>query len=343
MPNILPIIHRFLATGLLLALLMGCEETEGPDPSYQWGELGRLGDPSWNIPMDNPMTSEKVALGKRLFFDPILSSDRTVSCASCHVPEKAFADPRRVSTGVAGRKGTRNSPALINLVYKKDFFWHGSSPGLEQQVLLPITAENEMNSSLEEVIRRLNGDPEYVAAFRQTFGTAPDVNTLTDAIASFERSLISNQSPFDHYMAGDSNAMTAAQIRGMQLFRGEKAECFHCHEDPYFNSLSFENNGLYEEYEDPGRWEVTGKESDKGKFMVPTLRNIEHTAPYMHDGSLHSLEEVIDHYSSGGKNHPNKSGFIRRFILSPQEKSDLIAFLQALSDPVFINDPDNRP
>ena len=295
--------------------------------------------PTPEIPDDNPLTAEKIALGKRLFFDPILSTDSTVSCGSCHLQGNSFSDPKRFSFGVGNVQGKRQAPALINMVYGRSFFWHGGVPSLEQQVLFPIEDPTEMASSAREVMDKLMRHPEYPTLFEEAFGEVPTMKGLTDAIASFERTLITANSPYDRYLAGESDALSESQLRGMELFFGEKAECFHCHTGFNFTDESFQNNGLSEVYEDPGRWEITGFESDKGKFKVPTLRNIAYTSPYMHDGRFISLEQVVDHYISGGANHPNKSVLIRRFIFSDQERTDLLNFLHALSDEEFITNP----
>ena len=295
------------------------------------------------LPEDNVLTRPKIDLGKMLFFDPNLSLDSTVSCATCHKPELAFTDGLQRSVGVGGRLGLRNAPSLANVLFGQSFFWHGSSPNLERQVIFPIEDEAEMDNTFPEIIRRLEGDEAYVEFFEEAFGEGPNPNNITDAIAAFERTLLSYQSPYDKYLEGDTSALSLSQKRGLILFNGEKAECFHCHNPAFlFTDESFKNNGLYEVYPDPGRWELTGREEDKGKFKVPTLRNIALTAPYMHDGSIATLEEVIDHYSSGGANHPNKAPEIRRFILNDQEKQDLIQFLEALTDPAFINNPSFR-
>ena len=339
--------YIFLCVGFgILGFATSCSEGSLLDdllPSrlkiYEFDLPAHFPDPTLYIDSENIPTVAKVELGRRLFFDPILSSDGTISCASCHLPDQSFADPRPLSIGVNGKVGKRNAPALVNVMYGQSFFWHGSTPSLERQVLFPIEDSTEMNSSFPEVLAKINQHPEYPSLFREAFGTEPNPDALTDAIASFERSLVSSNAPYDRYLEGDTTALNQSQLRGMTLFFGEKAECFHCHAGFNFTDESFKNNGLYEAYQDPGRWEVTGSRSDLGKFKVPTLRNIEFTAPYMHDGSIGSLEEVMDHYASGGKNHPNKSVLIRRFILSEQEKEDLINFLKALSDPSFLKNP----
>lgn len=334
-PKVLPLL--LLAAG---ASLFSCQDGSSlPTPDvYQLEVPAHF--PAPTIPDGKTLTAEKIALGRKLFFDPILSSDSTISCGSCHIQGKAFADNSRVSRGVENRPGTRNAPALINVVYGRSFFWDGSSPTLERQVLFPLESEFEMNSTVQQAIGRLQQHPEYPELFQAAFDEGLTANALTDAIAAFERTLISADAPFDRFRAGDSAAMTAAQYRGMDLFFGEKAECFHCHGGFNFTDELFHSNGLDQTPLDNGRWRVTGVESDRGTFKTPTLRNIEHTSPYMHDGRFDNLEEVIDHYASGGANDPNKSPLIRRFILSPAEKEDLIAFLLALSDPGFLVNPD---
>ncbi|RMG23377.1 MAG: cytochrome-c peroxidase [Bacteroidetes bacterium] len=337
------IIYILLIPALMLLMVSsGCREDEA-SPFYEPSPALPVHFPSLPVPNAKPLTKARVKLGKKLFFDPILSRDSSISCASCHLPQKAFADPRQFSLGVDGQMGKRNAPALFNLAYGLSFFRDGATPTLERQVLFPIEDPSEMHNTLPVVIERLRSHPTYPGLFQQAFGTQPTVDGLTDAIAAFERTLLSYQSPYDRFLAGDSSSLDAAQQRGMQLFFGEKAECFHCHGGFNFTDEMFHNNGLYEQYADPGRWRITGKASDMGKFKTPSLRNIAYTAPYMHDGSLSSLEEVVEHYSSGGKAHPNKSVLIRRFILSEQEKQDLIAFLHALSDETFIHNPAFRP
>ena len=241
--------------------------------------------PTPPIPEDNPITQAKVDLGKALFFDPILSRDSTISCGSCHFPEKAFSDTTAFSQGVDGLMSTRNSPALINVIYGRSFFWDGANPSLETQILFPIEAENEMDNNVNVILERLKNHPYYPEMFLKAFGTEPDVTGLLFSIASYERMLISDDAPFDRWHNGDENAMSESAKRGMDIFFGENAECFHCHGSFNFTDGDFHNNGLYEEYEDPGRWGFTGDESDIGRFKTPTLRNIELTAPYMHDGS----------------------------------------------------------
>ena len=329
---------------LIIGGITACGDNEVLDPSDPDAYAIELPDHFPNldffVPEDNPLTNPKVQLGKKMFFDPSLSSDSTVSCASCHKPELAFTDGRARSLGVQSRLGKRNAPSLANIAFGQSFFWHGSIPTLEQQAIFPLEDPTEMDNNFAEIIRRLNGDLAYRNEFIEVFGAEASPNFVTDALAAFERTLLSYESPYDKFLQGDSTALTPSQKRGLLIFNGETAECFHCHNPAYnFTDESFRNNGLYEVYPDPGRWEVTGLETDKGKFKVPTLRNIALTAPYMHDGSLLSLEEVLEHYMSGGKAHPNKAGEIRRFVLSEEQKQDILNFLESLTDPSFINNP----
>lgn len=332
----------FCITALMLGNF-GCDN-ESPEMAERYEISIPDHFPDLPIPADNPLTVDKVELGKQLFFDPILSKDNTVSCASCHNPNFAFTDFSRVSRGVEGATGERNSPAIINLAYSNSFFWDGSNPSLEEQAINPIINQLEMASNLADVIRKLEEHPTYPQEFQKVFDGPPTTDRLVKAIASYERTLISASSPYDRYVQGDENALTDSEKRGMDLFfNHERGECFHCHTEPFFTDFSFQNNGLYEEYRDSGRRRVTGRENDEGKFKVPTLRNIEFTAPYMHDGSMRTLEEVVDHYAKGGNGHRNQSVLLDNIVFSDQEKEDLVAFMKALSDREFLNNPAFRP
>ncbi len=316
---------------ILLLLLLGCKKEEYHAEEYKLNIP--IGFPKPSIPADNIPTSKKVALGKMLFFDPILSRDSTISCASCHFEDKKFTDGNIVSIGIEGRKGLRNAPSLVNVAYLPNMFWDGGVPNLEQQILAPIENVNEMDFNVPEVIERLLKNDTYKQLFIEAFDRLPDIYTFTRAIASFERTLYSGLSPYDDYTYNHNhNALNASEIRGMEIFMGEKGECFHCHGSYLFTDHSFANNGLYEFYADSGRARITLLQKDVGMFKVPSLRNIAHTAPYMHDGSLATLEDVIEHYNSGGKNHINKSPIIKPLHLTAEEIEDLLAFLHALSD-----------
>lgn len=295
------------------------------------------GFPMPEIPEDNLLTENRVKLGKMLFSDKILSKDSSISCASCHLQSNAFTDPRRFSLGVHDSLSIRNSMPLFNLAYSRSFFWDGGVPTLELQVLAPIENHLEMNLSLQEAEKRIKQNPEYISLFHKAYNREPDLYGLVRAIAAFERTLISGNSRYDQYMfQNKTQALNASELRGKDIFFGEKAECFHCHTGFNFTDQTFQNNGLYAEYPDAGRARITSRNSDIGRFKVPSLRNIEVTGPYMHDGSLNTLEEVLAHYQSGGKNHPNQSPLIRPFTLTAQEEADLIAFLKSLTDEEFL-------
>jgi cytochrome c peroxidase len=316
---------------IFIFLLFSCKKEDYQAEEYKLNIP--IGFPKPPIPADNIPTANKVALGKMLFFDPILSRDSTISCSSCHFEDKKFTDGKTVSIGIEGRKGIRNAPSLINAAYLPNMFWDGGVPNLEQQILAPIENVNEMDFNVPDVITRLNNSEVYKQLFIQAFGKLPDIYTFTRAVASFERTLLSGLSPYDDYTYNyNHNALNASEIRGMEIFMGERGECFHCHGSYLFTDHSFANNGLYTYYTDSGRARITLSPQDVGLFRVPSLRNIAHTAPYMHDGSLATLEEVIEHYNSGGKNHINKSPIIKPLHLTPEEKQDLLAFLHALSD-----------
>lgn len=297
------------------------------------------------IPEDNPMTVEGVELGRKLFYEPLLSGDGTQSCATCHPQESGFADPNRFSIGIDGSVGNRNAMALINLGWNQfGFFWDGRAETLEEQALEPINNPLEMKSSWPEVEARLNNHPEYPELFKQAFDVDHiDSTTVTKAIAQFERTLISGNSRFDRWYNRQEIQLTDQELRGFTLYTTEAADCFHCHGlGGLITDNQFHNNGLDVDFSaDEGRYLVTGDPADKGKFRTPTLRNIELTAPYMHDGRFFTLEEVVDHYSE----HVTASETLDPLMelvgdggaqLSQQEKEDLIAFLKTFTDPSFV-------
>jgi len=294
------------------------------------------------FPEGNELTPERWALGKRLFFDPVLSSDSTVSCASCHISEKAFTDGKQFSEGVEGRLGTRNAPTLANVAYHPYYTREGGVPTLEMQILVPIQEHAEFDFNILLIAERLNRDSSYVQQSSQAYDREPDAFVITRSIACFERTILSGRSPYDEFLNGKNSALTTAEKRGKDLFFGERLACSQCHGGFNFTHYAFENNGLYEDYPDPGRFRLTGKEEDRALFKVPSLRNVGVTAPYMHDGSLPTLEAVVEHYNSGGKDHPHKSQLIKPLNLTTKEKTDLIAFLKALTDDDFLNNPKFR-
>ncbi len=303
------------------------------------------------IPTDNPQTVEGVALGKKLFFDTILSADGTKSCVSCHSPQNAFTDNSPTSIGVDGIPGIRNSMPLFNLAwnYGERFTWDGKELSLERQAEEPVQNPIELHSNWDNVIERLQAHPEYPELFQLAFKTSTITKELaTKAIAQFERTLISANSKFDRYSQGKTN-LTPQELNGLDIFlREDKGDCFHCHgnpNNPLWTDNDFHNNGLDSSFSDIGLGVVTGDPNDNGKFRSPSLRNLSYTAPYMHDGRFATLDEVIDHYSEGLQNSSTIDPLMKQIAqggvqLSGQEKADLKAFLLTLSDPSFINNSD---
>jgi cytochrome c peroxidase len=290
-------------------------------------------------PADNALTEPRARLGRRLFFDKQLSRTGEIACSSCHQPEHAFSDAAAVSTGVEGRTGTRNAPALVNEAWGRSFFWDGRATTLEEQAGKPIENPDEMDLPLTEAAARVAADPGYGGEFEQAYGGPASEESVRKAIASFVRVLVSAASPYDRHLRGDDSDFGEAEQRGEAIFLGEKGGCFHCHPTGPLTNEGFFNNGLYVEGGDPGRQTITGRSGDLGKFKVPTLRNIAASAPYMHDGSLATLEDVLDHYSRGGRGGPFTDPTIEPRPLSDDERQDLLAFLRALTDPMFLSDP----
>ena len=285
------------------------------------------------VPADNPLTPERAALGRKLFFEKRLSRDATVSCASCHDPALGYADDEPVAVGVRGQKGPRRTPRLINRAYGLSFFWDGRASSLEEQVLKPVANPIEMDLPVEEAVGRLGEDPEYTQAFQAAFDGGPTAERLAFALAGYVRTILSGDSPYDRYLAGDESAMSAAQKRGLALFRG-KAACAVCHVGPNLTDERFHNTGVGwadGTWADPGRAAVSGEPADRGAFKTPPLREVAKSGPYMHDGSLGTLSDVIEFYDEGGKENPNLDLDMQPLRLSDQEKADLAAFLEALS------------
>lgn len=314
--------------GLLLAALVGFVQ-----PSSEVASGCNF--PEVVYPADNQPTAARIELGRRLFFDPILSETHTVSCASCHDPVHAFSDTVALSPGVHNRPGKQNAPTLTNVALLPYLTRAGGVPTLEMQVLVPVQEHNELNLNILEIADRLCADSAYHAMSLEAYGRVPDAFVITRALACFERTLISDQSAFDRYQRGDQRALSASAIRGMELFMGDRANCGVCHGGALFSDHSFRNNGLYEAYADSGRFRLTMDESDRDMFRVPTLRNVGFTAPYMHDGSMATLEQVIDHYSENMAAHPRRDSVLHPLYLNPEEKQDLLAFLLALNDSAF--------
>ncbi|UTD16010.1 cytochrome-c peroxidase [Tenacibaculum mesophilum] len=303
------------------------------------------------IPANNPLTKEGIALGKKLFFDPILSKDNTQSCASCHDPKNAFTDDTRFSEGVDGKFGTRNSMPLFNLAWNFDerFMWNGKELSIERQVFSPVRNPIEMHSDWKNVTKKLQEHAEYPTLFQRAFGASKIDSTLvTKAIAQFERTLISGNSKFDQHLLGKVE-LTPEEQNGFNVFMDEtRGDCFHCHgsdNNPLWTDNKFHNNGLDENFTDLGLGTVTGDPNDNGKFRSPSLRNLKFTAPYMHDGRFTTLEEVINHYSEGLKLSSTIDPLMKKanqggVQLSDKDKADLKAFLLTLSDDDFVNNTD---
>lgn len=361
---------------LVLAGGLGWEMSPGGE-----GVVGRALEPlpiplglpadtwSFYVPASNPLTAEKVALGKRLFFDPVLSADGKISCATCHQPERGFADAEPLAVGIGGRRGTRNSMSLLNVIYNPAQFWDGRTDTLEQQALEPLTHPDEMgNRSLPEVLERLRGDAEYRASFRAAFGEKGEIDAarLAMALASYERTLVSGNSPFDRFQAGDGTALTPAARRGLSIFRG-RGRCSRCHvateQQPLLTNFAYQNTGVaagdpsfdrlarlaarrIEQAPSPqplvemagmagshelGRALRSGLLFELGSYRTPSLRNVALTAPYFHNGSAASLADVVRFYNAGGRTNLNLDEELHPLGLTALEEQDLVAFLEALT------------
>jgi cytochrome c peroxidase len=328
------------ATTALFAVALGCSDGETPATGPAEPPIAIPASfPPITAPEDNQPTRERVALGRRLFYDERLSRTEDVSCGTCHLQQNAFADPNRVSIGVEGRTGTRNAPALVNLAWAKSFFWHGGVSSLEVQAVGPIRNPLEMDMTLGKVAERLATDDQLTGEFQRAYDEGPSESSITRALASFGRSLVSGNSPYDRYLAGDPSGMSEAALRGEVLFSGERGECFHCHVGYNLTNNAFRNNGIAADDPDEGRREITLKDSDLGKFKVPTLRNVAVSGPFMHDGSLETLDDVIAAYVQGGRGHPNTDPTIVKLDLSAKDQLDLRAFLESLTDQEFLDNP----
>jgi cytochrome c peroxidase len=301
------------------------------------------------IPDDNPFTAQGVALGRRLFHDPILSGDGTLSCAVCHRQELAFSDGKALSEGLGGR-GRRGALPLFNVGYHyRGLFWDGRVASLEEQTLVSVEDPLELGAQWDTVLERLRRHEQYPRWFREAFGITHRDSIermhVAKALAQFQRTLVSADAKYDRVLRGEA-VYTPAEQRGWAIFFDASdtlpfSECGHCHLDPLFTNLEFFNNGLdavanLEDFSDQGRRLVTGRRSDAGKFRTPSLRNIALSAPYMHDGRFATLEEVIDHYVSGGHYAENVNPNVRKLRFTDQDKADLIAFLHTLTDTAFL-------
>lgn len=280
-------------------------------------------------PGDNPLTAEKIELGRMLYFDGRLSSDNQVSCASCHDPQKGWSNGAAVATGVGGQKGGRSAPTILNAGYSRFQFWDGRAEYLEGQALGPIQNPIEMNLTLDEVVAKLSAIEGYQTAFGKAFPDGVTAENIGKAIAAFERTVLSGDAPYDRFKAGDAGALSEPAQRGMKLFFG-KANCSGCHSGPNFTDGGFHNLGVSIQADNPdlGRFVVTKLAGDKGAFRTPTLRDIARSAPYMHDGTLATLEDVVAYYNKGGQANPQLDEEIFPLKLSDEEQAALVAFLR---------------
>ena len=370
---------RLLVFVLVIVLGISCTTSDkgsGSNGNYNW-VLPR-GFPTPKVPEDNPMSAEKVELGRRLFYETRMSIDGTFSCAFCHEQKKAFTDGLALAVGVTGELHPRSSMSLANVAYNSVLAWANPTLfQLEKQALIPMFGEEPVELGLvgkeQELLQVFKDDSLYQQLFTQAFPNEGDpftLSNLTAALASFQRILISGDSAYDRFNRGDPSALSFSAQRGLEMFFSEKLECFHCHggfnfsqsvthEGKAFTEVEFHNTGLYNidskgayPADNTGINEITLKPEDMGRFRAPTLRNVALTAPYMHDGSIETLRDIIvDHYSAGGRTiesgpnagvgseNPFKSNFLSGFSLNEQEIDDIVAFLESLTDEAFITDP----
>lgn len=373
------ILNYAIVLTLAFAFILGCQQDDPLTPNKDNQTPGTPFNldipeyfPKMDVPPDNPTTKEGVKLGRMLFYDPILSSDSSISCATCHQQENAFASNERFNRGVQGIEGFRNAMSLTNVGFNPTFNWHGSATNLGDQAIEPVLNPIEMSASWPKVVERLENHPRYPALFDSAFGDKPITRELvTHAIAQFERTLISHNSKWDQVLKrvneqgvgvqqAASNILSSSELRGLNLFNTERADCFHCHggtgTQPLLTNNEFINNGLDSmgpgklNFEDPGRGGVTGNRMDNGRFRTATLRNIELTGPYMHDGRFETLKAVVDFYSGDLQPAENVNANIRKHLpanrwasggvnLTEREKQDLINFLKTFTDTTFVNNP----
>lgn len=312
---------KLLLFGLLLGSCVPNESIfDGLDTAY----------PEIAYPADNPKNPAAATLGERLFFDPILSLDSSISCGSCHKPDKAFATNDKITQGVGGTLGKRNSPSLINVGFQPYFMREGGVPSLEMQVLVPLGDATEMAHNVVDAVRRLNQNTSYRNEFMTVYGDTASPYLLVRALANFERTLVDFASPFDHFIQGDASALSSEAIKGGKLFYG-KAACVQCHSGVLLTDFGFANNGTaIVDSSDYGRELLTNDSGDRYVFKTPSLRSVHSTAPYMHDGSVVSLADVVDQYNTGGMNHGFTDSRIEPLDLTVSEKAQLVAFLEVL-------------
>lgn len=336
-------IRGFTIVFLCSLWAMGCtnplEEPKAPFPQVP----AHL--PPVPFPADNPITPEKVELGRHLFYEKRLSPDGTVACASCHAQATAFTDaPKQVSSGINGSQGQRNAPTVVNVAYRKEMFWDGRAATMEDQAMAAFLNPIEMAADTVKV-KALLKSAEYMEMWRRAFkDTAVTMYRAMQAISSFERTIISGNSRYDRYLNGQFNALSDVEREGMQLFFSNKTMCGACHGGPDLTDDMYHSVGLFHHYFDRGRYEVTKSPYDEGRFKTPTLRNVALTAPYMATGDnekelLLTLESVVEHYDKGGTTFTNKDKRVKKLNLTTREKAALVAFMKALTDSALITNP----
>ena len=331
------LMSTFLAVGILVACSSDEEATKESNVAVSADEeaiasakamfqpLGAV-----SVPADNPMTAEKIELGKRLYFDARLSGNNVQSCSSCHQPQAGYGDNLTTFIGFEGFRGHRNSPTIINSAYYAEHFLDGRASSLEEQAQGPITAAGEMNQDLDALVEELKAVPKYVTDFQTVFGEDINTSNILKAIATFERTIVVNDTAFDKYLAGDDAAISDEAKKGMVLYTG-RASCIVCHTTPTLSDGKYYNLGISC---DEGRYAVTKNDADMGAFRTPSLRGVTHTGPYMHDGSLATIKDVVDFYNKGGGADANKSNLIRPLNLTDEEVNQLAAFLETLGGEV---------
>ena len=323
-------IHQlaFVIAGLVAGLVFVSEGTNLFAKEKQVVELP-LGLEPFKVPADNPLTKAKIELGKQLYFDKRLSSDNTVSCASCHDPNKGWSNDEAFATGVDGQMGGRSAPTIINSAYFPLQFWDGRAKGLEGQALGPIANPIEMNLPIDKAVEKLSEISGYRKQFKKVFKSDVTADGIAKAIASFERTVLSGDAPYDRFKAGDESALSPAAKRGMDLFFN-KAKCSACHKGHSFTDLAFHNIGVGYDKDnpDPGRFAVTNQEGDRGRFKTPPLRDIHTSAPFMHDGSVKTLKEVVEFYNKGGIKNPQLDEEMKPLKLTEEEIADIVIFMK---------------
>lgn len=326
---------------LFLVLVTAACASDMERPFTGFSQPGHFPDATYTFE-NNPLTPEGIELGRRLFYDAKLSRDGTISCASCHLQAVAFSDPvHKISVGVNGRIGTRNAPPIFNLAFSNTFFWDGGVTHVDFIPINAITNPNELDETLEHVVEKLKGDEAYAVRFNKAFGAGTITSQkMLHALAQFMVTMVSATSRYDQYVDGDKSALTTEEIKGLDLF---EVHCSACHVPPLFTNDRFSNNGLDDAFNDMGRAIITESSTDAGKFRVPTLRNIELTDPFMHDGRFRTLEQVLAHYQHAVKNSATLDPILQRdeglgIAITDQEKSNIIAFLKTLTDQKFIHD-----